>query len=88
MASQDKKSIPEQLKTWLLEVVREAVQVCIDVCTEPKNLVKIKYAFYLWTSDTAIEAPKAGVADNELKKKILESGILDIPIPEKYKTKK
>lgn len=73
------------VKTFLLELIKKATQIIIDIAMSPENIEKYKMAYRQIWSDTAIEAPKAGKADEELKDKVKESGMENIPLPSEFK---
>lgn len=72
--------------SWLKDFARALaellVQVAIDVALSGPNIAKFKMALQAVKSESMINAPIKGVADEELAKKVEESRMADVPLPE------
>ena len=74
--------------TRVLKVLRPVfellAQVLVDVLLKPENIEKCKAALSTILSERVINAPEKGEADEELQKKIENSGMADVPLPDRH----
>ncbi len=71
----------DAINAFLLTLIKQAAQIIIDVAMQPDNIEKYKMGYRQIWKTGAVDAPKAGKDDEQLKAKIESDPMRDIPLP-------
>lgn len=75
----------DALNAFLLNLIKQAAQIIIDVALQPDNVEKYKMSYRQIWQTGAVNAPKSGKADEDSKKQEASANLpTDMPLPDKW----